>query len=157
MNYADFKIIKDKLEKRSKILSIVPIFIFLAMIFQIVLLIVQAETNATWFNFVLVDQFFTNAHLFYAAKNIVLSVLFYGAVGISVLIIGTCAFFCYKNIKFSYGVLIFFYIIDFMVAVLSIDYIQMGVHFVFLCLMFYAVRTLTHLNSIPKEVWGYGE
>ncbi|WP_290771551.1 hypothetical protein [Anaerofustis sp.] len=157
MNYADFKVIKDKLERRAKILSFVPIFIFLAMIFQIVLLIARTQTDATWFNFVLVDQLFTNARLFYNVQNVVLSVMFYGAVGVSVIIMGTCAFFCYKNVKFAYSVIIFFYIIDFIITILSIDYIQMGIHFVFLCLMFYANRTLTHLNSIPKEVWGYGE
>jgi len=157
MNYADFKVVKDKLEKRAKMLSMVPIFIFLAMIFQIVILIVKADTNATWFNFVLVDQLFSNAHIFAAEQNTVLSVLFYGAVGISIIILGSCAFFCYKNIKLSYSILIFFYIIDFFIAILSINYIQMVVHFIFLCLMFYSIRTINHLNSIPKEVWGYGE
>ncbi len=157
MNFADFKVIKDKLERRAKILSVFPIFIFLAMIFQIVLLIVQVNTRATWFNFVLVDQLFSNARIFAGVDNIVLSIMFYGAVALCVLIIGCCAYFCYKNIRASYSVLIFLYLIDSLIAVLSIDYVQIGVHFVFLCFLVYGRRTLTHLNSIPKEVWGYGK
>ena len=60
MNYAEYKVLKDSLERRLRIVSIVPIFIFLAVIFQFVILVVGAETNATWFNVILIDQLYSN-------------------------------------------------------------------------------------------------
>lgn len=157
MNYAEFKVIKDKLERTSKILSCVPVFIFLAIIFQLVLLLVKADTNATWFNFILLDQLFSNAKVAFNAGNIILSILFYGGVALCLIIVGLCAFFCFKNIKGAYIAFMFVYTADFMLALLTMDYIQIIVHFVFLCSMFTSIRILNHLAVIPKEVWGYGE
>lgn len=157
MNYAEYKILKDRLERKAKVLSIFPIFAFLAMIFQIVLLIVKVNTNATWFNFVLVDQLFSNARVFLGMDNIVLAVIFYISIILCVIIMAACVYFCYKNARPAYSLMIFFYLIDIFITILAVDYIQVGVHFVFLCFFIYARRTLTHLGSIPKEVWGYGE
>lgn len=155
MNYAEYKVLKDSLERKLRIVSIVPIFIFLAVIFQFVILAVGAETNATWFNVILIDQLYSNGHVFLAAENTVLAIMCYGAVALLIVVFALCAFFCYRNLRFAYQVLIVIYLVDLALAVVSINYYQIVFHFIFLVIMVYASRNIKHLDSIPRDVWGF--
>ena len=155
MNYAEYKVLKDSLERRLRIVSIVPIFIFLAVIFQFVILVVGAETNATWFNVILIDQLYSNGQVFLAAKNTVLAIMCFGAVALAILTFALCAFFCYRNLRFAYQVLIAVYFVDTALAVVSINYYQIVIHLIFLAVIVYGSRNIRHLDSIPKDVWGF--
>ena len=155
MNYAEYKVLKDSLERKLRLVSLVPIFIFLAVIFQFVLLVVGTETNATWFNVILIDQLFSNGHVFWTAKNIVLAVMCYGGMALLMFAFAACAFFCYRNLRFAYQVLLAIYLVDTALAIVSINYYQIAVHLAFLAIIVYAIRNIRHLDSIPRDVWGF--
>ena len=155
MNYAEYKVLKDTLERRLKIIALVPAFIFLAVIFQLVILIVGADTPATWFNLILVDQLYASAKVFVSAGNTVMVLMCYGAVALLIAALLLCAFFCYRNLRFAYQVLFAIYLADTILAVVSINYYQIAVHLVFLAILFYGIRCVRHLDSIPRDVWGF--
>ena len=155
MDFTNLVKLKHRLDRRVKMISVIPIFIFLALIFQMVLLIVGVNTSATWFNIVIVDQLFVNASSFLQVDNIVLSFMFFGALVLIVIVLLICAIFCAKKIKAAYQLLFISYGIDTILAILAVNYIQIAVHIVFLISIIVAIRSLIKLETIPKDLWGY--
>lgn len=157
MNFAEYKVIKNKLEKRAKVLSFIPIILIFAVLFQIAFLIAGVSVKFDYFNLSLIEQLFTNASMYYGVGNVVMAIMFYGAVGISMVILFFCSILCYQNVRFGYSLLCFLYALDTIIVIVAQNTIQMAVHFVLLIGIFIALRTLTLLSHIPSEVWGYDE
>lgn len=154
MNYAQYQILKGKYEKQARIFSIIPLIILIGMVFHLIILISKTNININYLNILMIEQLYSNGKVYMGEDNVVMAFLFFGFIALLLFVFSLCTFFCKKNVKIAYSILVFLYGIDFCIAVIGRANHEAFVHFIFLIGLIYARRICSHLEAIPENIWG---